>query len=105
MKRAADRALDALIVFSHETLGLSPDAISGIGLAIGLLALGAASAASDARAETRIGDRNKIREFVTIHRGTEGGGGVTKIGSDNLLIAGTAGPCFGPSLGSTGRRG
>jgi UDP-N-acetylglucosamine acyltransferase len=26
------------------------------------------------RAETRIGNRNKIREFVTIHRGTEGGG-------------------------------
>ena len=26
------------------------------------------------RAETRIGDRNRIREFVTIHRGTEGGG-------------------------------
>ncbi len=39
------------------------------------------------RTETRIGDRNKIREFVTIHRGTEGGGGVTRIGSDNLLMA------------------
>ena len=26
------------------------------------------------RTETRIGNRNKIREFVTIHRGTEGGG-------------------------------
>ena len=26
------------------------------------------------RAETRIGSRNQIREFVTIHRGTEGGG-------------------------------
>jgi UDP-N-acetylglucosamine acyltransferase len=39
------------------------------------------------RAETRIGDRNKIREFVTIHRGTEGGGLVTRIGSDNLLMA------------------
>ncbi len=26
------------------------------------------------RAETRIGNRNKIREFVTIHRGTAGGG-------------------------------
>ena len=34
-----------------------------------------------------IGDRNKIREFVTIHRGTTGGGGVTRIGSDNLLMA------------------
>src|SRR5690348_18512554 len=37
------------------------------------------------RAETRIGDRNRIREFVTIHRGTEGGGLVTRIGSDTLL--------------------
>ena len=39
------------------------------------------------RAETRIGNRNKIREFVTIHRGTEGGGAVTRIGDDNLLMA------------------
>ena len=38
------------------------------------------------RAETRIGDRNSIREFVTIHRGTAGGGLVTSIGSDNLLM-------------------
>jgi UDP-N-acetylglucosamine acyltransferase len=38
------------------------------------------------RAETRIGDRNRIREFVTIHRGTAGGGLVTSIGSDNLLM-------------------
>src|SRR5713101_637521 len=37
--------------------------------------------------ETRIGNRNKIREFVTIHRGTEGGGLVTRIGNDNLLMA------------------
>src|ERR1035438_421765 len=35
------------------------------------------------RAETLIGDRNRIREFVTIHRGTQGGGLVTTIGSDN----------------------
>ena len=34
-----------------------------------------------------IGDRNVIREFVTIHRGTAGGGGVTTIGSRNLLMA------------------
>src|SRR5271170_1683585 len=39
------------------------------------------------RAETRIGSRNKIREFVSIHRGTEGGGLVTQIGNDNLLMA------------------
>ena len=38
------------------------------------------------RAETRIGHRNKIREFVTIHRGTAGGGLETTIGSDGLLM-------------------
>lgn len=37
--------------------------------------------------ETRIGKRNQIREFVTIHRGTVNGGGLTKIGDDNLLMA------------------
>lgn len=39
------------------------------------------------RAETRIGNGNRIREFVTIHRGTEGGGALTQIGDDNLLMA------------------
>jgi len=39
------------------------------------------------RSETRIGNRNRIREFVTIHRGTEGGGMVTRIGDDDLLMA------------------
>jgi len=34
-----------------------------------------------------IGDRNVIREFVTIHPGTAGGGGLTRIGSDNLFMA------------------
>ena len=34
-----------------------------------------------------IGDRNTIREFVTINRGTEDGGGVTRIGDDNWLMA------------------
>lgn len=34
-----------------------------------------------------IGDRNHIREFVTINRGTADGGGVTRIGSDNWLMA------------------
>ncbi|HEY0428727.1 MAG TPA: acyl-ACP--UDP-N-acetylglucosamine O-acyltransferase [Pyrinomonadaceae bacterium] len=36
---------------------------------------------------TEIGSRNQIREFVTVHRGTQGGGGVTRIGDDNLLMA------------------
>ena len=35
----------------------------------------------------RIGDRNIIREFVTLHRGTVGGGGVTTVGSECLLMA------------------
>ena len=39
------------------------------------------------RAETRIGNRNRIRESVTIHRGTEGGGLLTSIGDENLLMA------------------
>ena len=39
------------------------------------------------RSCTRIGHRNRIREFVTIHRGTEGGGMVTSIGDQNLLMA------------------
>lgn len=34
-----------------------------------------------------IGDRNTIREFVSINRGTVKGGGVTRIGSDNLIMA------------------
>ena len=34
-----------------------------------------------------IGDRNKVREYVTINPGTEGGGGKTAIGSDCLLMA------------------
>jgi UDP-N-acetylglucosamine acyltransferase len=37
--------------------------------------------------ETKIGKRNKIREFVTIHRGTAGGGMLTKIGDDCLIMA------------------
>ncbi len=37
--------------------------------------------------ETRIGNGNSIREFVTIHRGTQGGGMVTSIGDGNLLMA------------------
>ena len=36
---------------------------------------------------TEIGKNNHIREFVTIHRGTVGGGGVTRIGDGNLLMA------------------
>lgn len=34
-----------------------------------------------------IGDRNRIREFATIHRGTAQDAVVTRIGNDNLLMA------------------
>ena len=33
-----------------------------------------------------IGDNNKIREYVTINPGTEGGGGLTKIGNNCLFM-------------------
>jgi UDP-N-acetylglucosamine acyltransferase len=59
------------VFFPYSTVGVAPQDLKYHG----------------ERAETRIGDRNKIREFVTIHRGTEGGGLVTSIGSDNLLMA------------------
>lgn len=39
--------------------------------------------------KTIIGDRNRIRESVTIHRGTVQGGGVTRVGDDNLLMINT----------------
>ncbi len=42
-------------------------------------------AGEDTRLE--IGDRNHIREFTTLHRGTIQDAGVTRVGSDNLLMA------------------
>ncbi|HEX7314578.1 MAG TPA: acyl-ACP--UDP-N-acetylglucosamine O-acyltransferase [Pyrinomonadaceae bacterium] len=38
-------------------------------------------------AETRIGRRCRLREFVTVHRGTEGGGMLTSVGDDCLIMA------------------
>jgi len=35
----------------------------------------------------KIGDRNRIREFTTLNRGTTDGGGVTTVGNDNLFMA------------------
>jgi UDP-N-acetylglucosamine acyltransferase len=58
------------IFFPYSTVGVAPQDLKYKG----------------ERAETRIGNRNRIREFVTIHRGTQGGGLVTSIGSDNLLM-------------------
>ena len=39
------------------------------------------------RTELVIGDRNCVREFTTINRGTGDGGGVTRIGNDNWILA------------------
>jgi UDP-N-acetylglucosamine acyltransferase len=40
------------------------------------------------KSRTVIGERNRIREHVTVNAGTEGGGGVTRIGDDGLFMAG-----------------
>jgi len=39
------------------------------------------------RTELVIGANNTFREFVTVHRGTAGGGGLTRIGDDNWIMA------------------
>ena len=59
------------VFFPYSTVGVAPQDLKYHG----------------ERAETRIGHRNSIREFVTIHRGTEGGGALTSIGDDTLNLA------------------
>jgi len=39
------------------------------------------------KAELVIGARNRIREHVTMNTGTDGGGGITRIGDDGLFMA------------------
>jgi UDP-N-acetylglucosamine acyltransferase len=39
------------------------------------------------RTELRIGNDNVFREFITINRGTVGGGGITTLGSKNFFMA------------------
>lgn len=58
-------------VFPFATIGLPPQDLKYQG----------------EKTRTEIGERNQIREAVTIHRGTAGGGGLTKIGDDNLMMA------------------
>ena len=62
---------DETHVFPFVSIGLAPQDLKYAGEPTG----------------TEIGKRNHIREFVTIHRGTTGGGGVTRIGDGNLLMA------------------
>lgn len=40
------------------------------------------------KTQLRIGERNRIREHVTMNAGTAGGGGLTKVGNDGLFMAG-----------------
>ena len=40
------------------------------------------------RSRLIVGARNRIREHVTMNAGTEGGGGVTRVGDDGLYMAG-----------------
>jgi UDP-N-acetylglucosamine acyltransferase len=64
--------------------------IGGDNLIVGQASLGGAPQDLSYRGEPTelvIGDRNTIREFVTINRGTVKGGGLTRIGSDCLLMA------------------
>jgi len=57
-------------IFSHAVIGSIPQDLKYSG----------------ERVELIIGDNNKIREFTLINPGTKGGGGVTKIGNNNLLM-------------------
>jgi UDP-N-acetylglucosamine acyltransferase len=57
-------------VWPHATLGAAPQDLKFHG----------------EQTELIIGDHNEIRESVTIHSGTENGGGVTRLGSENLIM-------------------
>ncbi|MES0827252.1 acyl-ACP--UDP-N-acetylglucosamine O-acyltransferase [Ruegeria sp. SCP11] len=63
---------DETVVFNFSVIGEIPQDLKFGG--------------EDTRLE--IGKRNRIREHVTVNTGTEGGGGVTRIGDDCLLMAG-----------------
>ena len=63
---------DETVVFSFSVIGEIPQDLKFKG----------------EKCRTVIGKRNRIREHVTVNAGTEGGGGVTKIGDDGLFMAG-----------------
>src|SRR5690606_6792545 len=69
---------------------LGPTRIGRDNVVHGHVAIGGDPQDKKYRGETvrlEIGDRNVIREFTTINRGTGGGGGVTRIGNGNWLLA------------------
>ena len=61
---------DGTQVFPYASIGLAPQDLKYKGEAT----------------RVEIGARNIFREFVTIHRGTAGGGGLTRIGDGNLFM-------------------
>ena len=63
---------EGTVVFSFAVIGEIPQDLKFKGEQSGLV----------------IGKRNRIREHVTMNAGTEGGGGMTKIGNDCLFMAG-----------------
>ncbi|NIZ62964.1 acyl-[acyl-carrier-protein]--UDP-N-acetylglucosamine O-acyltransferase [Sedimentitalea sp. CY04] len=63
---------DETVIFSFAVLGEVPQDLKFKG----------------EQSRTEIGKRNRIREHVTVNAGTEGGGGVTRIGDDGLFMAG-----------------
>jgi len=58
-------------IYPHAAVGFDPQDLSFKGETVSL----------------EMGDRNVVREFSTIHRGTTKGGGLTRVGSDNLFMA------------------
>jgi UDP-N-acetylglucosamine acyltransferase len=67
-------------IFQHAAIGAVPQALKFKG----------------EKTAVKIGRGTIIREFVTIHRGTEFGGGITEIGEENFMMAYThiAHDCF-----------
>lgn len=59
------------IIFHHASIGAAPQDLKFRG----------------EDSELVLGDGNTVREFVTLHLGTAGGGMVTRIGHHNLLMA------------------
>lgn len=57
-------------IYSHACLGFDPQDLKFGG----------------ERVTVEIGDRNVFREGCTVHRGTAKGGGITRVGSDNLFM-------------------
>jgi UDP-N-acetylglucosamine acyltransferase len=61
------------VIFPHATVGEVPQDLKYRGEATRLI----------------LGARNRIREGATLNLGTEGGGGLTRVGDDNLFMAGS----------------